>query len=58
MFEKPLYHQVDEAVKLRQIDSHGFIPDDAGGLWGGLKVSLNSRGEYSNPRIMKYRFED
>ena len=32
VFEKPLYRQVDEAVRLGHIDSHGFIPDDAGGF--------------------------
>ena len=58
MFEKPLYRQVDEAVRLGQIDSHGFIPDDAGGLWGGPLISLNSRGEYFKPRIMQYRFKN
>ena len=53
-----LYRQVDEAVRLGQIDYHGLFPDDAGGLWGGPVVSLNSRGEYFKSRIMQYRFKN
>jgi hypothetical protein len=58
VFEKPLYRQVDEAVRLEQIDAYGRVLEDAGGLWGGPVVSLNSRGEYFRPRIMQYRFEN
>ena len=58
VFEKPLYRQVDEAVRLGQIDAHGRVLEDAGGLWGGPVVSLNSRGEYFIPRIMQYRFKN
>ena len=58
VFEKPLYRQVDEAVRLGLIDTHGHVPDDVGGVWGGPVISLNSRGEYYRPRIMQYRFEN
>ena len=58
VFEKPLYRQVDEAVRLGLIDAHGRVPDDAGGMWGGPVISLNSRGEFFRPRIMQYRFEN
>ena len=58
VFDKPLYRQVDEAVRLGQIDAHGLVLEDAGGQWGGTVVSLNSRGEYFRPRIMQYRFEN
>ena len=49
---------MDEAVRLGQIDSHVFILGNAGGMWGGPVISLNSRGEYFKPRIMQYRFEN
>ena len=58
LFDKPLYRQVDEAVRLGQIDAHGLILEDAGGQWGGPVISLNSRGEYYRPRIMQYSFEN
>ena len=32
VFEKPLYRQVDEAVRLGQIDGHGRVLEDAGGF--------------------------
>ena len=57
-FSKPLNRQVDEAVRLGQIDGHGRVLDDVGGPWGGPVVSLNSRGEYFRPRIMQYTFEN
>jgi hypothetical protein len=56
-FSKPLSRQVDEAVRLGQIDSHGKVLDD-GGQWGGPVISLNSRGEYFRPRMMQYNFEN
>ena len=55
-FEKPLMRQVDEAVRLSQIDRNGRVLDDMGG--GGQVRSLNSRGEYFAPRIMQYNFEN
>ena len=57
VFDKPLYRQVDEAVRLGQIDAHGLVLEDAGGQWGGPVISLNSREEYYRPRIMRYSFE-
>ena len=42
-FTKPLQRQVDEAVRLGQIDSHGRVLDDTGGEWGGPVINLNSR---------------
>ena len=57
-FSKPLYRQVDEAVRLGQIDQHGLVLGDAGGRHGGKVKSLNSRGEYYRPRIMEYNFEN
>ena len=57
-FQKSLSRQVDEAVRLGQVDNHGRLLDDVGGPWGGAVVSLNSRGEYFRPRIMQYRFEN
>ena len=58
VFQKPLYRQVDEAVRLGQIDSHGCLLDDVGGQWGGPVISLNSRGEFYKPRIMQYSFKN
>ena len=57
-FTKPLNRQVDEAVRLGEIDRHGRVLDDVGGPWGGPVISLNSRGEYYRPRIMQYNFEN
>ena len=57
-FEKPLTRQVDEAVRLGQVDRHGHVLDDVGGPWGGPVTSLNSRGEFYRPRMMQYRFEN
>ena len=56
-FSKSLNRQVDEAVRLGQIDSNGKVLDDRG-QWGGPVISLNSRGEYFRPRIMQYNFEN
>ena len=58
VFKKPLHHQVDDGVRLGQIDAHGLVLEDACGLWGGPVISLNSRGEHYRPRIMQYRFEN
>ena len=55
---KPLYCQVDETVRLGQIDQHGLVLEDAGGRHGGKVKSLNSRGEYYRPRITEYNFEN
>ena len=55
---KPLYPQVNEAVRIGQIDQHGLVLEDAGGRLGGNVKSLNSRGEYYRPRIMEYNFEN
>ena len=44
-----IFRQVDEAG-LGQIDNHGRVMDDMGGPWGGPVTSLNSRGEYFQPR--------
>ena len=57
-FEKPLTRQVNETVRLGQIDNHGRVMDDMGGPWGGHVTSLNSRVEYFRPRMMQYRFEN
>ena len=45
-FTKPMQRQVDEAVRLGQVDNHGLVLDDAGGHWGGQVVCQNTRGEY------------
>ena len=50
--------QVDEAVRLGQVDNHGLVLDDTGGQWGGQVVCQNTRGEYYRPRIMSYNFEN
>ena len=44
-FRKPLTRQVDEAVRLGQIDSHGKVLDEG----GEHVISLNSRGEFYRP---------
>ena len=58
VFQKPLQRQVDEAVRLGQIDSHGCLIEDVGGEWGSPVVSLNTRGEFFKPRIMQYNFQN
>ena len=55
-FEKPLQRQVDEAVRLSQIEKHGRVLCDKKG--GRQVVSQNSRGEFYTPRIVQYRFEN
>ena len=57
-FSKPLQRQVDEAVRLGQIEQHGLVLDDVGGRHGGPVSSLNSRGEYYHPRIVQYSFDN
>ena len=57
-FSKPLQRQVDEVVRLGQIDQDGRVLDDVGGQHGGTVISLNSRGEYYRPIIMQYNFEN
>ena len=49
-FAKPLQRQVDEAVRLGQIESHGKVIGDK--MSGGKVVSQNSRGEYYTHRIV------
>jgi hypothetical protein len=51
------FRQVDEAVRLGQIDNHGKLLDERG-QWGGPVISLNSRGEHFQPRKMRYNFEN
>ena len=55
-FEKPLQRQVDEAVRLSQIEKHGRVLCDKKG--GRQVVSQNSRGEFYTPKIVQYRFEN
>ena len=55
-FYKTLERQVDEAVRLSQVDQE--VLDDVGGRYDGTVVSLNSKGEYFRPRIMQYNFEN
>ena len=55
VFEKQLYRQVDEAVIVGQIDAHGRVLEDAGGLWGGPVVSLNLRGKYLDQGLCNIR---
>ena len=57
-FLKPLERQVDEAVRLGQIDQDGRVLDDVGGQHGGTVVSLNTRGEYYRRRIMQSHLEN
>ena len=57
-FYKPLERQVDEAVRLGQIDKDGRVLDDVGGQHGGTVVCLNTRGEYYRPRIVQSNFEN
>ena len=57
-FRKSLSRQVDEAVRLGQVNNHGKVLDEGGGPWGGQVISLNSRGEFYRPRIMQYNFEN
>ena len=54
IFRKPLQRQVDEAVRLGQVEKHGRILDDVYG--GGTVTSLNSRGEFFTPKIVQYNF--
>ena len=53
-FRKPLQRQVDEAVRLGQIEKHGRVLDEKGG--GGKVISLNSRGEFYTPKTVQYVF--
>ena len=55
-FYKTLERQVDEAVRLSQVDQE--VLDDVGGRYDGTVVSLDSRGEYFRPKIMQYNFEN
>ena len=55
-FTKPLQRQVDEAVRLRQIECHGRVIGDK--MSGARVVSQNGRGEFYSPRIVQYRFEN
>jgi hypothetical protein len=57
VFQKPLHRQVDEAVRLGQIDSHNCLLEDIGGRCGPV-VSLNTRGEFVKPRKMQYSFHN
>ena len=57
-FSKPLQRQVDEAVRLGQIEQHGLVLDEVGTQHGGPVYSLNSRGEYYHPRIVQYSFDN
>ena len=57
-FCKPLQRQVDEAVRLGQIEQHGLVLDEVGSQYGGPVQSLNSRGEYYHPRIVQYSFDN
>ena len=57
-FNKTLERQVDEAVHLGQIDKDGQVLNDVGGQHGGTVVSQHSRGEYYQPRIVQYNFEN
>ena len=53
-FRKPLQRQVDEAVRLGQIENHGRVLGEKGG--GGKVISLNSRGEFYTPKTVQYTF--
>ena len=55
-FTKPLPRQVDEAVRISQIERHGRVLSDKVG--GGRVISQNSRGEFYAPRIVQYTFEN
>ena len=55
-FDKPLQQQVDEAVRLGQIDPFGKVVGDKEA--GGRVVSQNTRGEYYTPKIVQYMFEN
>ena len=55
-FTKPLARQVDEAVRLGQIDRHGRVLCDKEG--GRQVISQNTRGEYDAPRIVQYTFDN
>ena len=57
-FSKPLQRQVDEAVRLGQIEQHGLVLDDVGRQHGGPVNSLYSRGEYYHPIIVQYSFDN
>ena len=47
-----------EAVRLGQIEKDGRVLDDVGGQHDGTVVSQNSRGEFYQPKIVQYNFEN
>ena len=56
-FRDCLSRQTDEAVRLEMVEVYGRLPGDKGeGAGGTIVETLNGRGEFFQPKIVKHIF--